>query len=160
MKQPSLSSHNSIIWQLSVYGSNKRSWLFYWSYFYHYMMLAAGVGFEPTGAFTPTQVFKTRLLWPLQYPAMVERPIFIEASNSRWCGSPRYRTSHKGLLKMVTLVILLLSSTQDSAHTTHQRMTRIWKFHFYLTDLNHIIQVWMAEKEGFEPSHGFTRLLP
>lgn len=25
---------------------------------------------------------------------MVERSIFIEASNSRWCASPRYRTSH------------------------------------------------------------------
>ena len=30
--------------------------------YYHYIELAAGVGFEPTGAFTPTQVFKTRLL--------------------------------------------------------------------------------------------------
>ena len=30
-------------------------------------------------------------------PSMVERPIFIEASNSRWCGSPRYRTSSKSL---------------------------------------------------------------
>lgn len=60
--------------------------------------LAESLGLEPRHRFTDYWPLSKRLPYQLGLRLhMVERSIFIESFISKWCASPRYRTSHKGL---------------------------------------------------------------
>ena len=60
--------------------------------------MAESLGLEPRHRVTDYYPLSKRVPYQLGLRLhMVERSIFIESFISKWCASPRYRTSHKGL---------------------------------------------------------------